>query len=77
MHSGTFNTTNFKKDIGVSNYVKGTEGVIGLTVENCGNGVRNQTQSCKCEPPPPPVAPPVGPSAELKPPNNGKILGLL
>ena len=61
-----------------TNYVKGTNGVIGLTVESCGNGIRNQTQSCECEtPPPPPIAPPVGPLVELKPPTNGKVYDVL
>ena len=59
------------------NNAKGTEGVIGLTVESCGNGIKNQTQWCKCEPPPPPIAPPVGPLVELAPPTKGKILKIL
>ena len=58
------------------NYVKGTEGVIGLTVESCGNGIKSQTKSCNCEPPPPPVAPPIGPLVELAPLTKGEILAL-
>ena len=56
--------------------VEGTEGVIGLTVESCGNGIRNQTQTCQCYPPPPPVAPPTGPLVELAAPIKGKIIAL-
>lgn len=58
------------------NNLEGTEGVIGLTVESCGNGIRNQTQTCQCYPPPPPVAPPTGPLVELAAPIKGEIIAL-
>ena len=66
----------FIMGLGAYAILKGTEGVIGLTVESCGNGIKNQTKSCNCEPPPPPVAPPIGPLVELAPPTEGEISAL-